>query len=94
MEANRLLRPYKKQCKIIEVFQPTNFYIEPAEIGYEVFDEDTNIIAKVKTWEEAQAMLPDGSHEELIPMHGIELDELLCAELKQKPLYGWGTGIH
>jgi len=93
-EANRILRPYKKQCKSIEVFQPTNFYIEPAEIGYSVYDEDMNFIGQTKMWEEAQAMLPDGSHEELIPMHGVELDDSLCEALKQHPLYGWGTGIY
>lgn len=92
-EANRILRPYKKQCKIVEVFQPTNFYIEPAEIGYKVFDKDKLLIRQVKTWEEAQAMLPDGSHEELIPMHGVELDETMYENQQLMHLCAWGGEI-
>jgi len=76
-EATRILRPYGKRCESVEVFQPANFYIEPAEIGYEVFDEERCLLGAAATWSEAQALLPDGAHEVLKAMHGIKLDDAL-----------------
>ncbi len=92
-EANRLLRPYGRKCATIEVFQPANFYIEPAEIGYEVFDDERLHVGKAASWEEAQALLPDGAREVLKPMHGVRLDADLRHKLLDTGFYAWGGGI-
>jgi len=92
-EATRILRPYGKRCESVEVFQPANFYIEPAEIGYEVFDEERCLLGAAATWSEAQALLPDGAHEVLKAMHGIKLDDALRKAVLAKGFYAWGAGI-
>ena len=92
-EANRLLRPYGKKCEAVEVFEPANFYIEPADIGYEVFDDEQQPVGTAATWDEAQALLPDGAHEVLRPMHGVQLDAELRDRLLELPLYAWGGQI-
>ena len=92
-EAARILRPYGKQCERIEVFLPVNFYIEPADIGYKVLDENGALLGTATTWEEAQKLLPDGAHEILKPMHGIRLDEALRGALLRNGFYAWGAGI-
>jgi hypothetical protein len=51
-------------------------------IGYEVFDDEQQPVGRAATWEEAQALLPDGAHEVLKPMHGVHLD----AELRDRLL--------
>lgn len=92
-EANRLLRPYGRKCEMVEVFQPANFYIEPADIGYEVFDDEKQLIGRAATWEEAQVLLPDGAQEVLKPMHGLQLDTDLRDRLLDTGFYAWGGGI-
>jgi len=92
-EANRLLRPYGRKCENIEVFQPANFYIEPADIGYEVFDDERQLVGKAATWEDAQALLPDGAHEVLKDMHGVHLDAEMRHRLLEMPFYAWGGEI-
>jgi hypothetical protein len=92
-EATRILRPYGKKCESLEVFQPANFYIEPAEMGYEVFDEERCLVGAAATWSDAQALLPDGAHEVLKTMHGIKLDEVLRQAILTTGFYAWGAGI-
>ena len=92
-ELNRLLAPYKRQCGTVEVFQPTNFRIEPADIGYEVWDAAEQCLGTAATWEEAQALLPDGTHEELRPMHGVRIDKLLKSAILAHGFHAWGWGI-
>jgi hypothetical protein len=92
-EANRLFRPFGRKCETVEVFQAVNFYIEPAEIGYEVFDDEERLVGRAATWEEAQALLPDGAHEVLKPMHGLQLDADLRDRLLATGFYAWGGGI-
>lgn len=92
-EASRLLRRYEVACGTVEVFQPENFYIEPAELGYEVMDGQGELIAKASTWEEARAALPDGAHEALVAMHGIALDEALRKALLSEGFFAWGNGV-
>jgi len=92
-EATRLLRPYGRKCETVEVFQPTNFYIEPADIGYEVFDDEKHSVGQAASWEEAQALLPDGAHEVLKPMHAVRLDADLRHRLLATGFYAWGGGI-
>ena len=91
--ATRILRPYGKKCESVEVFQPANFYIEPAEIGYEVFDEERCLLGAAATWNDAQALLPDGAREVLKTMHGIKLDEALRQTILANGFYAWGAGI-
>lgn len=92
-EANQLLRPYGKKCETVEVFQPRNFYIEPADIGYDVFDDERQPLGKAATWEDAQTLLPDGAHEVLKPMHGVQLDAEFRERLLASGFYAWGAGI-
>ena len=92
-EATRILRPYGKKCENVEVFQPTNYYIEPAEIGYEVWDEDRCFLGAAETWNGAQALLPDGACEVLKTMHGIKLDKALRQAVLANGFYAWGAGI-
>lgn len=92
-EAARILRPYGKQCETIDIFMPVNFLIEPADIGYEVFNEDGDLLGTATNWTDAQKLLPDGAHESLMPMRGIRLDEALREALLANGLYAWGTGI-
>ncbi len=92
-EATRILRPYGKKCEGVEVFQPANFYIEPAEIGYEVFDDEHCLLGAAANWSDAQALLPDGAHEVLKTMHGIKLDEAMRQAILAKGFYAWGAGI-
>lgn len=92
-EATRLLRPYGRKCETVELFQPVNFYIEPADIGYEVFDDEKQLVGEAASWEEAQALLPDGAHEVLKPMHGVRLDADLRHRLLANGFYAWGGGI-
>ena len=92
-EAARILRPYGKQCESIEVYVPVNYSIEPADIGYEVLDDDGSLLGAATTWEEVQKLLPDGAHEILKPMHGIRLDEALRGALLSNGFYAWGAGI-
>jgi len=93
-EATRILRPYGMKCESVDVFQPVNFYIEPAEIGYEVFDEKRCLLGVAATWNDAQALLPDGAHEMLKTMHGIKLDEVLRQAILANGFFAWGAGIH
>ena len=92
-EATRILRPYGKKCESVEVFQPANFYIEPAEMGYEVFDDERRLLGAAENWNDAQALLPDGAHEVLKAMHGIKLEESLRQAVLANGFYAWGAGI-
>lgn len=92
-EATHLLRPYGRKCETIEVFEPVNFFIEPADIGYAVFDDEKEPIGVAPSWEDAQALLPDGAHEVLKPMHGVLLDAVLRDRLLTNGFYAWGGGI-
>ena len=87
------LQSYGRKCESIDVFQPVNFYIEPTDVGYEVWDEDRYTLGKAATWEDAQKLIPDGAQEILKPMHGIRLDEALRQELLKYGFYAWGAGI-
>ncbi|WP_420473796.1 hypothetical protein [Noviherbaspirillum sp. ST9] len=93
-EATRLLRRYGAQCGAVEVFQPENFYVEPAEFGYEVWDDRGRLLATADSWDAAQAALPDGAHETLVSMHGITLDEPLRQAILGDGFFAWGNGIH
>ena len=90
---NKILHPYGKKCENIEVYKPINYHIDPVEIGYEVRDEDHNLLGTAKTWEEAQKLLPDGAHEMLEPMHGVRLDETLRKKILKNGFFAWGAGI-
>ncbi len=92
-EATRILRPYGKECESVEVFQPANFYIEPAEFGYEVWDAERRLLGAAANWSDAQALLPDGAREVLKTMHGIKLDEALRQAILANGFYAWGAGI-
>jgi hypothetical protein len=89
----RILRPNGEKCKVIDVYLPVNFYIEPADIGYIIMDQDHNFIDSAATWSEAKAQLPDGAHELLTPMHGINISEALRENILKNGFYAWGEGI-
>lgn len=92
-EATRLLRRYGAQCGTVELFQPENFFVEPAEFGYEVWDDRGRLLATAATWDEAQVALPDGAHETLVSMHGITLDDPLKRAILGDGFFAWGNGI-
>lgn len=92
-EATRIMHCYGKRCETIEVLQPANFYIEPAEIGYEVWDEEHKLLGAADNWGDAQKLLPASAREELKAMHGIKLDEALRQAILANGFYAWGNGI-
>lgn len=92
-EAIRIMRSYGRRCESIEVYQPVNYYIEPAETGYEVRDEDRKLLGAVANWEDAKQLLPDGARHELKAMHGVKLDETLRQAVLANGFYAWGQGI-
>ena len=92
-EANRLLRRHHVLVERMRIRVPLNFTIRPAEMGYEVFDEDGRSVGVAATWNEARALLPDGSTEQLTDMHGVRLGTGLRAAIIQDGFFGWGHGI-
>lgn len=92
-EANRLLRPFGRKCEPIEVYVPANFFIEPTETGYEVFDHAGKSKGRAASMEEAQALLPDGAEEVLMPMHGVRLDAELRQRITATGFCAWGEQI-
>lgn len=92
-EANRLLQRQGTECGTVEMYLPENFYIEPAEVGYEVMDNEGRLLATASTWEEARTALPDGAHEVLMAMHGIVLDAALKKAILQEGFFAWGNGV-
>lgn len=92
-ECSRLLRPFGRQCETIDVYQPTNYHIEPIATGYMVLDADCQHVTDTATWREALAAIPCGSIDELQPMHGVRIDESLRQAISKVGLYAWGSGI-
>lgn len=92
-EVTRLLQRYGAQCGAVEVFQLENFYVEPVESGYEVWDDRGRLLATAGTWDEAQATLPDGAHEALVSMHGITLGDPIKRAILAEGFFTWGNGI-
>ncbi|HEY0846035.1 MAG TPA: hypothetical protein VGE12_11760 [Noviherbaspirillum sp.] len=89
-EANRLLRPYGKQCVHMEYYRPANFYIEPAAVGYEVRDQSGQRLGSAPTWEDAQHLLPGDVHEVLLPMHAVVLNTALKQIVLTDGFLAWG----
>lgn len=92
-ECNRLLQPFDRRCEEIDVFQPTNYCIDPSEDGYLVYDGNGKHIADCATWQEALCAIPCGSIDELQPMHGVRIDEALRLAITEKGLSAWGNGV-
>lgn len=92
-ELNRLLRPHKKQCETVDVYQPVNFSIEPADSGYVVKDENGGSLGTAESWPDVHKLLPDGAHEVLTTMHGVRLDDELREKILGEGFYAWGMGI-
>jgi len=93
-EANKILRPYKRKCERVEVYQPKNYYIEPIESGYEVFDKYKRFLGKAKTWKDTKVLFPKGACEVLMQMPGIMLDDNLKKQILKNGFYAWGNGIN
>ena len=91
--ATRILRPYGKQCERIAFFQPAGYTVEPAIIGFKVFDEAGRLLGKVARLREARQLLPEDKHETVISMHGVNLDAALRQALINDGFYAWGSGI-
>jgi hypothetical protein len=89
----KILKSYKRGCDTIEVFLPTNYFIEPSEQGYEVRDKDRKLLGIAETWQKARELIPCGSHEKLIPVHGIKLDAGLKERVLEEGFFAWGSGI-
>ncbi len=90
---NKLLKEYGRECETVEIFQPVNFRIATAELGYVVFGEDDDMLGYADSWEDACLLLPDGAEEALQPMQGVQLDPDLRAAIMADGFYAWGTGI-
>lgn len=92
-EASRLLHPYGKKCERVEILQPASFFIEPMDAGYQVLDQRGEHVGMAAGWDEAQAMLPDGAQEVLMPMHRVVLDDSLRRAILADGFCAWGLGI-
>lgn len=92
-EASRLLRRHDVRVERMRIRVPVNFSIRPAEIGYEVLDETGRSMGVALTWEAARALLPDGSQERWVDMHGIRLGSSLRAAIRQDGFFAWGHGF-
>ena len=92
-EAKRIIKPFGIACGKIDIFLPVNFFIEPTESGYAVFDDEKNLIGTTTTWRQAQKLIPDGAQEILTAMHGIRLARAQRDTILSLGLYPWGTGI-
>lgn len=92
-ELNKILRPYGKKCEVLDVYQPKNFYVEPIDMGYEVLDANECSLGKADTWQEAQALIPNGGHEQLMAMPGIQIDNILRQNILKNGFYAWGNEI-
>lgn len=92
-EANRLLKPFRRQCESIDVFLPANYRVDPTETGYAVFGIDDELVAKCSSWGDVARAIPCGAIDELQTMCGIRIDASLRAALAGKGLYAWGNGI-
>jgi len=82
-QAERLLRPHGVSCEPADVYLPTTFYIEPAEDGYKILNDEGEVVGNAVTWRQAQKLIPDRAHELLSPMPGIRLS----STLRQKTLH-------
>jgi hypothetical protein len=91
-EVSQLLRRYGRQCERVALYQPAYFYIEPADTGYEVLDQQGEHLGSAVSWEEARAIIPHGVHEVLTPMHGVVLDESLRRTILADGFCAWGMG--
>ncbi len=92
-EANKLLRPFRRKVETLALFQPSDYAINPAEDGYDVFDLDGQLVATCATWEAATQCIPCGSRETLIDVPGIRIDAPLRSQLERDGLMAWGGGI-
>lgn len=92
-EAERLLARYGKQCERAEFLQPANFFIEPADGGYEVRDRQGGYRGSAATWEEALASLPAGEHALSASVHGVVLDDKLRKVILADGFFAWGSGL-
>ena len=55
--------------------------------------EQQACLGSAATWDEARQLLPDASHEVLIALHGIRLDEIPKLSIQETGLPAWGNGI-
>jgi hypothetical protein len=92
-QVERLLRPHGVRCEPVDVYLPTNFWIDPVEDGYEILNEDGEVVGNAPTWRQAQKLIPDGAHELLSPMHGVRLKPTLRQKILDDGYAAWGNGI-
>jgi hypothetical protein len=92
-EATRLLRPFGKECTQVELYHAENYYIEPEEAAYRVFDQHGKDLGSGADWTEAQALVPKEAYVDLMSMHGIVLDEEFRQAIRADGFCAWGNRI-
>ena len=89
-EANRMLKPFKLCCEMIEVYVPDNFKIRRSDGAYKVTSAAGQVLGVAATFEEARALLPDGAHERLHAAHGVRLSAEARAAILATGFFAWG----
>lgn len=92
-EATRLLQPFGKECTQVDLYQAENYYIEPEEGSYRVFDQHGKDLGSGADWTEAQRLIPQEAYVDLMSMHGIVLDDAFRKVICAKGFCAWGNGV-
>ena len=89
-DANRVLRPFGITCETVDVYVPENFTIRRVDGTYQVLDAEDVVLGTAATFREAQALYPDGAHEQLYAVHGVRLKPTTRAAILEKGFAAWG----
>jgi len=90
-EANRMLKPFKLRCEVIEVYVPDNFQIRRSEGAYKVTNASGRVLGVAATFDEARSLLPDGAHERLHAVHGVRLSKESRTAILATGFFAWGS---
>lgn len=89
-EVNRIMKTHGVLCQSLEIFVPKNFRTKKTESGYEVYSQTDQLLGEVAEIGDATQLLPEGTHETLMEVHGVCLASTTREKLLLSGFPAWG----
>lgn len=91
--ADEIMKSLGGAYQVIEIYLPSNYAIDPSDTGYEIRNENGDVVARCATWEKAQAAIPACAMDRPKHVHGVRLDNEMRKAITERGFYSWGTGV-